>query len=453
MSTTGGNVIVVGGGLCGLSAALRLARSGRTVTLFEKSQVLGGRAATHQRQGFRFNIGPHALYRAGACWRVLRELGIPVNGRVPSGRGVALYRGGQYRLPSTFLGILTSSLLSTRAKIQLLSVLVRLRAMKPRDLGDITVSEWLNRNFDSERARAVAEALIRLTTYSDAPEEQSAEAAVGQLRIALKGGVIYVHEGWQRLVDALHSAAVSAGVNFVTSSRVVGILHEAGSVRGIELGELDELLTADTYSISLKDAMGSQHGTQLKADVVLLAVDPSTAAALLSHHGHAHRAPWRAPIPLRMSTLDVGLSSLPRPKMTFALGIDRPLYFSVHSAWAYLAPKGGALIHVSRYLGGDEASPHAEAELEELLDQLQPGWRDRVVHRRFLPNIVASNWLVRATQGGFGGRPDVTSTGLRNLFIAGDWVGPEGILSDAALASSSRAAKAILGQPFSVPRP
>lgn len=439
------NVIVVGGGLCGLTAALRLARGGRSVTLFEKSQSLGGRASTHQRQGFRFNIGPHALYRGGATWRVLHELGIPVDGGIPNGKGIALYRGETYTLPATFSGILTSSLLSVRAKIQLVSVLLRLRRIKPRDLADMTVTEWLNQNFDSERARAVAEALIRLTTYSDAPELQSAEAAVGQLRIVLKGGVMYVNEGWQQLVDALHSAAVSAGVNFVTSSNVVGLLHEAGSVRGIELGELDEPLTADTYSISLKEAMGSQHGTRLKGGVVLLAVAPATAAAMLSHHGHLHPAPWRAPMPLRMSTLDIALSSLPRPKTIFALGIDRPLYFSVHSAWAHLAPKGGALIHASRYLGGDEGAPNAESELEEMLDQLQPGWRDRVVHRRFLPNLVASNWLVRATHHGFAGRPEVTASGLRNLYLAGDWVGPEGILSDAALASASRAAAAILG--------
>ncbi|MGB7638396.1 MAG: hypothetical protein WBL88_12590, partial [Nitrososphaeraceae archaeon] len=55
--------------------------------------------------------------------------------------------------------------------------------------------------------------------------------------------------------------------------------------------------------------------------------------------------------PVRLVCLDVALSSLPDEDALFALGVDRPLYFSVHSAYAKLAPKGGALIHIAKYLG------------------------------------------------------------------------------------------------------
>src|SRR5690348_10873067 len=40
------DVVIVGGGLAGLSAAAYLARGGVAVTLFEKAAHLGGRAAT-----------------------------------------------------------------------------------------------------------------------------------------------------------------------------------------------------------------------------------------------------------------------------------------------------------------------------------------------------------------------------------------------------------------------
>jgi len=40
-------------------------------------------------------------------------------------------------------------------------------------------------------------------------------------------------------------------------------------------------------------------------------------------------------------------------------------------------------------------------------------------------------------------RPEVT-TQVRGLYLAGDWVGGEGILSDAALSSARAAAHAIL---------
>ena len=40
------HVIVVGGGIAGLAAGIVLARSGRTVTIFERRRYLGGRAVT-----------------------------------------------------------------------------------------------------------------------------------------------------------------------------------------------------------------------------------------------------------------------------------------------------------------------------------------------------------------------------------------------------------------------
>ena len=83
--------------------------------------------------------------------------------------------------------------------------------------------QWLDREISNERLRQVVEALIRLATYSDHPEEQSAVVALEQLRSASRRGVIYVDEGWQKIVDSLHSSAVVAGVNFVTSSPIVGV--------------------------------------------------------------------------------------------------------------------------------------------------------------------------------------------------------------------------------------
>jgi phytoene dehydrogenase-like protein len=57
------DVIIIGGGLTGLSTAALLARSGKTVTLFEHlSREIGGHARTAEIDGFYFNQGPHALY-------------------------------------------------------------------------------------------------------------------------------------------------------------------------------------------------------------------------------------------------------------------------------------------------------------------------------------------------------------------------------------------------------
>ena len=154
--------------------------------------------------------------------------------------------------------------------------------------------------------------------------------------------------------------------------------------------------------------------------------------------------------PIRVATLDVGLSETPRPDARFVLGIDQPLYLSVHSGVSDVAPAGGTMLHVAKYLGDDASSAEeVEQELEALLDLAQPGWRDVLVERRFLPNLVAVNALAMAEDGGLSGRPDPV-TAVPGVYLAGDWVGSEGWLADASLASAKRAARAAL-EPIATP--
>jgi phytoene dehydrogenase-like protein len=442
------NVIVVGGGIAGLAASIYLARGGHRVTVFERRPHLGGRAVTHLRRGFRFNLGPHAFYRGGPGWKVCHELGIPVRGGVPDGRGVAMLGADRYRFPGSFLSLLTTNLLRWRARAEAAKLFLRIRRIDAKRFEGMTVRQWLDQNVSDERVRQTVEAFFRLATYSDHADEQSAAAALAQLRLAMRG-VIYVDEGWQRIVDALHGAAVSAGVTFVTSSHVIGVGHDDGAVRSITLGELEQdLQRSSTRSMHLPRMDEDARGTRLPASNVVLAVDPTTACDLVEG------LEWERPHPVLATCLDVALSALPREKPKFAVGIDRPLYYSVHSAWAQLTPKGGALIHVAKYRKsgaandeeiestGSRRTPLAaadETELESVLDEMQPGWRESVVHRRFLPSMTVSNALVRP------GTPRPAAvTKVKGLYLAGDWVGGEGILSDASLASARAAAKHIL---------
>ena len=54
-------VVVVGAGLGGLSAALRLAGAGREVTVLEREPVPGGRAGRLELDGYAFDTGPTVL--------------------------------------------------------------------------------------------------------------------------------------------------------------------------------------------------------------------------------------------------------------------------------------------------------------------------------------------------------------------------------------------------------
>ncbi len=106
-----------------------------------------------------------------------------------------------------------------------------------------------------------------------------------------------------------------------------------------------------------------------------------------------------------------------------------------------MGTRDGALrqaFHLMKYLSPDEPidAAGAERELEDVADRVQPGWRELTVAKRFLPNLVSSNAIVTAGTR----RPPVGAAGVEGVYLAGDWVGDEGMLAEAAIASARVAA-------------
>jgi phytoene dehydrogenase-like protein len=415
------DVVVVGGGLAGLAAAAYLGRAGLSVRVVERASAPGGRAATTREQGFALNRGPHALYRGGEAQAVLSDLGVPAPGRtVPSG-GRAFRNGALHQLPVGAMSLLTTGLFGWGAKATTARLLERLPRMDPDELGDRSVAEWLDGLAAGAEARELLEAVVRVSTYTNAPRTFSAKTALLQVQRAL-GGVRYIDGGWQTIVDGLGSRAASWGVQ-ATSGRRATALGPDGS---------------GGYEVGLAD------GSVIAARGVVLAVAPREAARLLSSAGATVPAAMQSPVPLRAATLDLALSRLGTPSERFVLGIDRPLYLSVHSTVANLAPAGGGLVHVLKYLSGDETDPDQDrAELEALLELSHPGWRSAVVHAQYLPRIVVAERLDLATDGGVSGRPTPEVPGLPGVVLAGDWVQGGSWLADASLGSARAAARAL----------
>jgi phytoene dehydrogenase-like protein len=318
--------------------------------------------------------------------------------------------------------LLTTRLLGWRDKIETGRLLGGIPRLDPAAWQGKSVAEWIAAATSRPRVRELLGALVRVATYANAPEEQSAAAALRQLQLALKANVLYLDGGWQTIVDGLSERARGWGVEIQEKARVAAITIEGGS-RGVRLAG----------------------GERLAASAVVLALSPHEASSLIDDGRNPHLKSWaEGALPVKAACLDLGLRRLPRADVLFTLGIDRPLYLSVHSASAALAPDGQALVHVLEYQAPDQhdSREQIQGRLEALLDRMQPGWRELVLERRFMPQMVVSHALHRVAQP----RPQPEVPGITGLFVAGDWVGERGMLADAAVASAKAAVDLLLRQ-------
>ncbi len=399
------DVIVVGGGLAGLSTALLVAHRGCSVVVLERSGHVGGRAATELRQEIRFNLGPHALYCEGHAFRLFHALGIPFAGGFPDARhGVVVDHDALYPIPRSPGGLLASRLLGLRQKWRFVRLLGRLDRLDTRKLDGVPLSVWIKEVLGDGQAAALLRMFMRIGTYANDHDRLSTGAAIDQFRMAQAGNVWYLDGGWQTLVDGLRRASVERGVAVRERVRVEAIERE------------DENIVAKLAG-----------GGRVNGRTVVLAVGPGDACKLLGMPSEAPISRWAAKaIPVHAGCLDLALEGLPVPGRHVAFGLDQPLYYSVHSASARLAPEGVVMLHLMKYLKTDHshgAAGSTERELNDFLERLQPGARGRVVERRFLPRIEVVPALPAAAEGGLSGRPGIVVAERPGVFLAGDWVG------------------------------
>jgi phytoene dehydrogenase-like protein len=415
---------VVGGGVAGLTAACYLARAGLEVTVFEKAPSLGGRAATKESDGFMFNRGIHALYTGGVASRTLEELGIAYGHGTP--KETFVLDGRELRsFPTSPSQFLRTDLLGAGDKMALVRFFATLGRAKPHELAGTSLQEWLDLKVRRPRLHRLMVSLAYPLVYTSALNLVSAEVFVDKLQRALKHPVHYVDGGWRVLVDGLRSASERAG------ARVVCDAH----VESVDVGN------ARARGVCLRD------GSLVRTSAVVVTTGPRDAAKLVD--GGAHAALRRVVdglIPARVACLDVALSRLPSPDVPVVQDLDGPRFMTAQSLYSRGAPEGGALVYSFKQLDprypGDPRED--ERDLEDLLDAAQPGWRDVLIDRQYLPRIEAVGALPTAKGGGFAGRPDAEVPGIAGLYLAGDWVGPEGFLVDASVASARRAARLLL---------
>jgi phytoene dehydrogenase-like protein len=391
-------VVIAGAGLAGLAAAATAARAGaRVLILDEKSP--GGRARTDEMDGFRFNRGPHAVYAAGAGRRVMNRLGIRLETHTPPLRGVRVFADGGLQAP------LSRRVLGARAAAQLIGAFARISRTSGADSARISTRDWLTSLDLTPRAAAMLEFIVRVTSYVADMDAMPADLAIGQLRMAWRG-VGYPDQGWQALVDGLQTRATEAGAQLRAHTPVAGVSGEPGAWM-VRTASGEEIPAA-----AVVVATGTPTGTRR-----LLPADPG----------------WGAFGPeVTAACLDLGVRQV-RTRATF--GIDEPLYLSPHAPTGQLAPAGMGMVHVARY--GATSADADRARLEAFAATAGIA-ADDVAASRFLPKMTVVTALPTVGTG-LAGRPPVVVEAMPGLFVAGDWVGPTGWLSDGSLASGEQA--------------
>ncbi len=408
---------IVGAGLAGLIAANAALDEGLSVRLIEKQTHVGGRAISRSKDGHVLNQGPHALYTGGALDRALQRFGLSFDGAPPQldgARGVIDDTEGL--LPGGPLSLFRSTLLTARSKLAMAGFFARLGRIDDAALGAITADRWIDGITDRDDLRKLLRGIVILTTYNSATDLMSADAVVAALRDGLGPGVRYIDGGWQTMVDALE--------------RRLGV-HAGGRLDRVYGGVTEVLPAGDGGWFCRVD------DRRLTGRSLLIAAGAPAVVDRLT--GTTDLAAAAGP-PVMASVLDLGLRSKPDTSVFMDFSTAGPvLYYSEHSVAGGMAPAGGALVSVARYqppedtMGPDES----KAVLHRHATRAGIDARD-VVMERYLHRLPVAWGTPMAANGGLSGRPDAVVGGHPGLYVAGDWVGNEGLLANASVASALR---------------
>ncbi|WP_433178361.1 phytoene desaturase family protein [Actinoallomurus sp. CA-150999] len=193
------DLMIVGSGLTGLTAAIEAAERGRQVTLAEAHSRPGGRARSLEAP-YRANAGPHAIYVDGPWWAWLERRGLtpPI---VEAPRLPSLVRaGGRF-------GPWPAGLSEAIA------------ALPDEAPAEESFRAWLLRHVDAKTTEAIV-GVAFIFTFDHDPGRLSAEFVHQRLRRSLAGGARYVVGGWSTLVDLLVERAAGLGVRIRTGTRI-----------------------------------------------------------------------------------------------------------------------------------------------------------------------------------------------------------------------------------------
>ena len=407
-------VVVVGGGLAGLSAALELADAGVPVTLLESRSRLGGATWSFRRNGLWFDNGQHVFLRCCTAYRSFLErigaagsvhlqerMELPV---LAPGRGTAVLRRNRLPAPLHLAGsLLRYRHLSVGDRLRLGRALVPLRRVDLDDpaLDEGTFAEFLRAH--GQRPPAVERLwdLICVPTVNLPAADASLTLAATVFQIGLLSDAAAGDIGWSEVPLARLHADPAAGA----LERAGADIRMSTPVESVEPGAGGVVVTTATERV--------------RAGAVIVAVPHDPAAALLPGVAGAHEWPALGTSPI----VNVHLV-YDRPVVPHAMAavIDSPLQFVFdRTGTSGLGAGSGQVIAVSLSAatdwvgtGSDALVTTAERELTRLFPEAAAARRlDAVVIRE-------RSATFRGGPGTRALRP-ATRSGVPGVHLAGAW--------------------------------
>jgi oxygen-dependent protoporphyrinogen oxidase len=350
------SVLVVGGGITGLTTAWALGRAGIPTVLAEASDRLGGKVGTERQDGFLIESGPDSFisYRPAAL-ELAAELGLgEAILRPTEPRTVNIRSGGRFRRLPDGMGLVLPTRMRPFVTTDLFSPLEKLRMgldlVLPRDglERDIAVGTFLRRRLGDALVERLAGPLIG-GVYGTPVDELSLLAVVPQLRDA------------EREHRSLMLASLAAGrarrgqpggSPFVTLAGGTAQLTDALAAAIVGMSEVT--VRTGTALRTLRRMAGGygarfDDGPEASFDAVVLA----TSACQSISSGVSHRSPpLSGPSPWqhrgRHPCLPVDAFAEPPTGHGFLVAADEPLAVDActfsYRKWAGRAPDGTILM-------------------------------------------------------------------------------------------------------------
>ncbi len=431
------DVVVIGGGLAGLSTGALLAKQGKRVAVIEKGNQPGGRAYAYEEKGFTLNYGPHAMYlpESGELAKVMARLGRPVPRCEYVDNNFAYWADGDRlaSIGSKAHQVLTTKLFSLSERLQVVRIMLAIRGAKPDQVAPGTTwREWVDAHTGDPAVRRFAMALGTVNTYTRPAADLDAAWLLAHFKRALfaKDYVGYMSGGWRSMYDVFIEELQANGGALITGTRIDHV--------EIVDGRITAAVTADT---------------RYEADAFVCTVPPQEAPALAPNGSalHTEMQQWTGLVDVRALCMDLGFSRKVREDLALVFDIERDLYYSVHSfTTPDLAPATGQLLHAMAYLSPEEAADETllagrKAELIVGLDIHFPGWRDAIAVERTMPTarVVAA----RQTPENRKNMVPLRAASVDNLYFAGDARDIPYDLSLIILAAAMEVADAIVAAP------